>query len=293
MASIRDVVLVREEQKRGLEPVRNFVPAIIISINGSIRGPEPETVWVQEYAQPQSVYWVLNISNVRAEEGVMVTVGWPEKPPFRRQIVGLWGDIIGYDDYNEGDFLTVGLHARSHQYPNEVNPGLDKVLIFQPAIQILKTMPIGDMDVEVTPAGYWFNTIFTQFGGETLNLTSYIPSTTNYIRWILIYLHMPTGTIAIEVGDEVVSIPEKPNVPENSLPSAYVYLEEGMTEITVWEDCRQFLEATYNQYQIPIPTEKGQILISTDGFVFTAEHPMIDDDGFIMIDEDGHIMTVG
>lgn len=50
---------------------------------------------------------------------------------------------------------------------------------------------------------------------------------------------------------------------------------------------------TFNALGGAAPTEYGQIMASLDGAVWSAALPMVSDDGFILVDDLGHIVFAG
>lgn len=246
MTTIKDIEVMEKLREERREPVRRFEPATMIEIGGSVEVPNrPDYVWVQEYGQPQSVFQILN-RRVAPLGGLTVKIGYPEKPPFTRQVMDVWDDIGDLTGYTPGDGSTMYPHAQSHQYPSEASPGTDPVLIYQPAIQMLKTTTTGSgLIVTVWPLPSYWTDVYASFLGGFVNLASYLPAA-NMIRFVLIYLDTGTNTMLVVPGTEVVDTnpnPPKPTLPAGGIPSSFVLLSNGQTDIATADitDARDFL----------------------------------------------------
>ena len=247
--SIRDIKIEREEREEKLEPVRVFSPAIMRAIDGSVEVPgRTDYVWVTEFSQPQSIFQILN-RRVAPVDGLPVKIGFPEKPPFERQVVDIWDgaeDMIGY---TPGDGSGMQLHAQSHQYPSESNAGYDPVLTYQPAMQMLKCTASSGLTVAVQSFIYWLGNTRVEFPGAFLDLTSAVPAVVNQSVYVLVYLNTATNTLGTVVGTPTTSptVPTLPDMVSQAEPSAYVLLENGQTVIsteTDVTDARVFLTFT-------------------------------------------------
>lgn len=250
MTSIKDAKLIKKQNDAKLEPVRNFEPATLIEINGDVEvADRPDYVWAQEYGQPQSVFQVLN-RRVAPLAGLTVKVGYPEKPPYTRQVMDVWDDIGDLTGYEPGGGVDMSPHGQSHQYPSETNPGTDPVLIYQPALQMLKTTTSGSgLIVTTWPLdSYWADDAYQLFPGAFVNMAAHVPTTASRIRYALVYLDTATNTMVVVAGTEVVdttpvaNIP-KPSLPVGAIPSAYILLTTGQTSIATGDilDARDFL----------------------------------------------------
>lgn len=297
--TMRDLVIEQQERQEKVEPKREFLPAIIIEVNGSTSGPQPSTVWVQEFAQPQSVFWVLNLA-VSPIPGQMVIIGWPEKPPYTRQVVGYWDGVVGYPGFDTGTDPQLQPHRLTHQYPSEASPGNDAVLVYQPAIQGLKTSVIeGTMSVQVSSLVYRNGPVFRSFEGLTVDMTPYIPVGVGTFRAVLLWLNCNFGSLGHTDGMEIpviVGLPPMPEFQENSIPSSYVILYDDIVSLTNVDnvlDARAML-SPFSQYASSLPpaTRPGEVLFSTDGALFTAQLPVIGDEGYWISGDDG-ILVVG
>jgi len=303
MTTIRDVQIARQEQEARLEPVREFTIAILIFVDSPDLDAKAagfdDHVWASELNQPESAFRILN-RKVAPVVGTPVKIGYPEKPPFERQVLGVYDNIhtwTGYDP-NDGGALNSNPHAQAHQFPSEADPGVDRVLIYQPALQPLKTTGDATTLTILVQAlnSYRYNDTHKSFGGTTLDLTSSVPSVANTVRNVLVYLDAVTNTILAVDGTAVpvgaFTIP-KPALPENGIASAYVQLTNAQTSITTAShvtDAREFLEPRILDILLT-PTAAGQIIISHDGLTFEKGVPYVDANGDIITDINGHIVT--
>jgi len=299
---IRDVqVEKRRRESRSFEPRLRFDPAVLVEVSGAVEvAGRPNYVWCSEYAQPQSYFMAYN-NKVKAIAGLTVIVGFPEKEPFKRKIVGLWDDFEALGGANPGDAgdFDLPVHGQSHQYPSESNPGTDPVLIYQPALQMLKTNVTGtNLFVQVQSLRYRINGVFKIFAGGILDLSAYVPIPANQARYVLIYLDGFTNTLLALPGTAVPitpTLPPKPLTPAGGYSSSYVYLQTGQTTISIITDvidARAFLAPEPDNGLVLGATQIGQILYSTDGIAFTPQLPMIGDDDLILIDPESGIIIV-
>lgn len=302
--TIRDIQIAQKEREERLEPNRDFVLGVLIfvdsvDLDAKVNG-RPDYVWVSEFNQPQSSFAVLNRA-VPPLVGLQVKIGWPEKPPFERQILGVWDGIADLSGYTEDDggVFNSSPHAQSHQYPSESSPGTDPVLIYQPALQMLKTTGDGAtliVDVAELPSFRYQNDV-RAFAGATLDLTASVPSTSGFIRYTLVYLDGITNTLQYVDGTAVpeagpMPIP-KPALPTGGIASAYVKLSNGQSAVTTSshvEDTREFLEPRGNN-TLDGATEVGQVMYSVDGIVFSVQLPLTNGYGW-MVNDDGILLVV-
>lgn len=303
--TIREIQIAQDARERKLEPVRDFTPAVLIFVDSSALDAKvegyPDLVWAKEYNQPESAFRILNRAT-SPTVGLQVKIGWPEKPPFQRQVIGLWDEIQNLTSYDPGDggSLSSHPHAQSHQLPTPSTPGTDPVLIFQPAIQLLKTT--GDAaTLTITIQGlpsYRLGNILKEFNGTTVDLTASVPGV-GLKRKVLVYLDAATNTIVTVDGTtvpDVVAIPSpEPALPDDGIASAYVELANGQTTIvtaTNVTDAREFLEPRASIASLLTATAPGQILISNDGVTLELGVPIVDANGDIITDLNGFIMVV-
>jgi hypothetical protein len=297
--SIRVVTTLFDEVDQNLEPVREFVLAVLKSVDGSVEVPNrPNYVWAADWNQEQSIYQILN-KRVAPIEGLHVKIGYPEKPPFNRQVLGTWDDVVELSTYDEGagDASNTRGHGFTHQYPSEGNPGIDPVMIYQPALMMLKTTSReDDMTVRVFPLTYTLRGVPRQFYGISLDLTSYLPAA-GLAKYVLIYIDGTTNTVYISEGDSVtdstaVTAP-KPLLPANCIASSYIRLTASMTEVlmTDIEDAREFLHINAGEVNIPVPDETGQIMVSEANQQWTNASPLFDNSGSMICDDNGKMVT--
>lgn len=304
--TVRDIQIAQAESQAKQEPVRVFTPAVLVYVNSpdldaKVNG-KAGYVWASEFNQPQSNFQILNKATPPTV-GLQVKIGYPEKPPFERQVIGIWDElplVPGYDEDDAGA-LNSHPHRQSHQYPSETNPGTDPVLIYQPALQMLKTTGDGatlTVTVQALPS-YRYHDTHKSFPGATLDLTSYVPGTANTVLYVLVYLDAKASVLKALAGTAVtdngiIPIP-KPILPGNGIASAYVKLSNGQSSITTAThvvDAREFLEPKQDGTDIGGATEVGQILYSQDGATFTPSIPLVNDFGEIMTNNDGKILVV-
>lgn len=298
MTSLRDVELAREERLSNLERVRSVVVCTIKSVGGStVPSNRSNAVWVSEYNQPESRSIVGNPTAINTE-GVHVFVAPDPKSPYGRSIIGIYTDPASP---NEEDLAAWGVapHASSHQMPSEDNVGVDPVLIYQPAWQPLKTTGNGsDLTVSTNGCIYTYNQVRKEFGGTTTDLTTYLPSS-GKARYVLLYLNPDEGLLAVEEGNEVVdsssvTIPF-PDIPEGTLPSAYVKLVDGQTDVTTADDVvdsRPAFGGSGTYIGEPyLASEVGQVLYSVDGATFTKELPLTNGHGW-MVNDEGKLLVI-
>ncbi len=126
-------------------------------------------------------------------------------------------------------------HGEEHEWP-DYSPGPDATNIHRRNLFPLKTEPTTtySLDVVVRPHRYTYQGVFMEFLGDTLPLTSYVPTTG--IRAVLTYLDVRTGLVgAIPGGTVTYSIlanPPAPISPWYGIPSGLVTLRETQNVIT-------------------------------------------------------------
>lgn len=290
---IRDVQESIQERLDAREIKHKPFLATIQSVHGSVHpSNRPDYVWIAENAQPESRHVVFN-NRVTPVAGLQVWVQQSPNPPHQLEIAGVY--VSAADPGSTIGPLSLPNHAKNHQYPSEAAPGNDPVLIYQPALQPFKTTGNGvDKLVLVQPYIYHVAGVRYVFAGTGFNLTAYSPSAGNDRR-ILIYLDLTDHTVKLLLGSQVPtatpSVAPYPDVPANSVPSAYVLLQDGQTAITTADhidDTRDLWGA--NNVGALQATQIGQIMYSTDGSTFTAQLPLVNNDG-IMLTVDGYILV--
>lgn len=304
--TVRDIQIAQQEQSAQQEPVRVFVPAVLVYVNSpdndaKVNG-KPDYVWASEFAQPQSNFQILNKATAPIV-GLQVKIGYPEKPPFERQVIGVWDDMPIISGYNEDDYGALGSHphGQAHQIPSETDPGPDPVLIYQPALQMLKTTGNGTnltVTVQALPS-YRYQDTHKTWPGSLVDLTSYVPGTAGTVLYVLIYLDAAASVLKMLAGtavtdNGVIPIP-KPVLPGNGIASAYVKLSNGQTAVTTAThvvDAREFLEPKMDGTDIGGATEYGQLLYSQNGSTFTPSIPLVNRFGELMTNSDGKILVV-
>lgn len=296
--SIRDIQQAQQAQLESREPNRTVVSGQLRSVNGTVIVPgRPNYVYFQEYSQPENappaVVWNDTVAPI-ADLGVLVASD--PKPPFRRRVIGVDHEGLLPNENTPTSLFAVPLHAQTHQYPSEANPGHDKVLIFQPAIQPLKTTVTTGLEVQVHPLIYIYRNRRYTFAGNTLDLSSYVPSVGNIVA-VLIYLDTATNTLQAVAGTSVINngvIPiPYPDIPGDAIPSAYVLIVGGTTTLNNTDllDARFLLWANYD-YSNLTPRRIGDILISNDGVDFEPGETIVDMFGELVTDANGHLVVV-
>lgn len=302
--TVRDIQLIQAARDERLEPVREFSIGVLIYVDSpdldAKAAGRTDYVWASEFNQPESSFRVLNRA-VPPVVGLPVKIGYPEKPPFEKQVLGVWGGIDDLSGYTgeEGGALNTQPHAQSHRYPSETSIGTDPVLIYQPALQPLKLTGNGTSLVVTIAAlkSYRYQSVHKAFNGTTFDLTASVPAIASKKRYVLVYLDAATNVIKSADGSLVQDLAPitapKPALPENGIASAYVLLSTGQTSVTTAThvvDAREFLEPRIDN-ALTSATAVGQILISNDGITFEPGIPVVDASGDILTDANGHIIV--
>lgn len=226
-----------------------------------------------------------------------------EIDPNRQEGGRVIGIYLGSLSPNEGETISrgnAGPHGANHQMPSDIEGevGPDPTLVFQPAIQPLKTTGDGSsLVITIQPCIYNIDGARKVFSGAHVDVSDHVPDTVGRARRVLAYLDVTTNLPEILPGPEAINngaIPiPYPKVPRGVIASSYVKLAYGQTAVvtgTHVDDARSFYGAFAN-YSSPFsPTEDGQILISQDG-AFVPGVPMTDLYGDIMTNADGTILT--
>ena len=256
MTVIRDIQVIKTAQSRTVEPTRQFEPGVLVFVDSTnpdktamVNG-RPEYVWFKTFNQPQAVGIILNRA-VPAIAGQTVKIGYPEKPPFERQVLGLYDFTQIQDgDQTGGGSLITAPHAQSHQWPTPSTPGTDPVKIYQPALYPFKTEADGtSLNVLVNPLpAYRYQGYIRSYPGGAIDMTPYVPSTAGMHRYVLVYLDVATMFIQLVLGTEGVTavFPPEPQLPTGGIASAFVLLANGQTTISTETDItdkRAFISA--------------------------------------------------
>ena len=296
MTSIQDIRRQKAKADEAFEPNHNTPWGVIVAVDGSTSPPNrPNMTWVDMYNRSNGRLAVINETTIKTA-GTPVQLGPAPKPPYLT-VVGTYNESLNPTDSTTklGQFNT-SPHGANHQYPTESAVGADVVNVYQPAIQMLKTTGDGTSLVcSVQPLIYLIDGTRKTYPGTTVDLTSYVPSTSGQTRRVLIYLDKDTNSAAVAAGTAVsgaVPIPY-PVAPSNAIPSCYAKLTYGQTAVTTAthiEDARGFL--TGNGSSSPYKaTAEGQIIIAQDG-EFTVAKPLVDAYGDIVTDSNGEIVTI-
>lgn len=295
----RDIAKPFKDKLAGrFESKRNIIVGYIRAVDGDVIPPgRPNYVWFQEWAQPESAPLAMVFNDaVAAVANLPVLVGVNPVPPYRRKVIGVYHDGINpVSAINVGSF-SLPLHAHSHQYPNETNPGHDKVLTYQPAIQPLKTTGGNGLIVTTQSFIYQYLNEYYLFSGGTVDLTTYAPAA-GLICYILVYLDPTTGSIVLVNGtpvlnNGVIPIP-LPSLVEGTYPSAFIKIADTTTDIANSDivDARSILSPVTHTGNTLTPRRVGDILISLDGVNFEPGETLTNKFGEIITDGDGHILV--
>lgn len=296
--TIRDIELAQQERDRRFEKRRVIVPGVIRSIDGSTEA-SPNYTWVSERNRPESAIPALNKTALSiAETPVLLARNPQQGKPYEYEIIDINMENILETETTRASRLQTAPHAENHQYPTESTVGADPVLIYQPALQMLKTISSSGLLVNVNYAIYNNDGVGREFPGQSIDLTSSIPGV-GLVRKTLLYLSVSTntiltvdGTAVIDNGAIPIPSPKSPN-PRTDRLSSYVTLRNGQTTISQTNDIvdiRDFIGrgGDVSEYEA---SEVGQVLYSTDGTNFTPQLPMVTASGFILINSDGKIMV--
>ena len=294
MPTLADIQRQKAQYEENFEPNHNTPWGVIVEVDGSTSPPNrPNMTWVDMYNRSNGRLAVINDTTIKTA-GTPVQLGPAPKPPYLA-VVGTYNDSLHPTDSttNLGQFNTAP-HAPNHQYTSESNKGADAVLVYQPALQPLKLTSSTGLVCRVESLIYLIDGTRKVFPGATINLTSYVPSTSGQSRRVLVYLDKETNNLAVESGTAVsgaIPIPY-PVAPETAIPSGYVKLTNGQTTISNSahiEDARGFL--TGNGATSPYKaTAEGQIIIVQDG-EFVVALPLVDQYGLILTNQNGEIIT--
>ena len=288
----RDVKILQARKKKELEPMRYPTPAEVFEVGGSINVPNKEGyVWIHEWGRLESQAQAFT-GGVSVQAGDWVMVIEDPKRPYHWRIIDYHIGNLDPGSYNQVVNHLTGPHATNHQMPTELTAGTDAVLIFQPAMQMLKTTGDGStLTVSTQDYIYQLGGARKYFSGTTTDLTSSVPGA-GLVRKVLIYLDENTNVLKTLDGSTVVyggaiSAPY-PILPSGGRPSAYVQLYNGQTVISTGvhiEDARDFLNIGAGTSALPSPTGESQILMSDDSLQWIPVYPVVDENGDIVTSE--------
>jgi len=250
MADMRDALLAKQQNEARLEESRRITQAVTVAVDFT-DSPEvagrPGWVWVQEYAQPGSLFQVFNRAAGRVV-GLPVLIAVDPKQPFRRKVIDVDDSVLpDWPDYAGETYLVN--HGEQHQIPDG-RPGFDGVLIYTRALVSLRTQPKSGLVVRVAYHRYEYNGALVTFGGsESVDLTASVPAS-GLARYTLVYLDRATNAVGtVDGGTTIDSLtvgPPVPTPPANCITSALVRLAGGQTAVRELDivDWRLLLNAT-------------------------------------------------
>lgn len=271
----REAARRQREREAAFASFRRIAVAFVNALDGSIDVPgNPGYVWVSTWGIAGSRYAAYN-KGFSLVDQTPVLVAYAPQEPFRWEIIDLYDSDIAPQNGGSPTTFRLPLHAKNHQYPSEENPGKDPVTVFQPALDMFKGFVFSGMKVGVRPGIYqYLNTIYNYLGTATINLTGYIPTTASFQKYVLVYVDRPTNLAGV-VDSAEAAIATKPEVPPGGIASAYWFLEEGMTELTMT-----------GNYTDARPTAG-----TGSAAVFDVNTIMTDANGGIMVDANGNVMV--
>jgi hypothetical protein len=247
--SMRDLILTQNSREATKEDSLSVVKAITVAIdytdNCAVAGKKGYA-WVQELGTNHA-YQVFNPS-VKYGVNLPVLIQAAPKKPFRKIIVGVDWSSLASTFINDGtnpdddiDTYSIVNHAVTHEWPDG-NPGSDAITVHLRAISPLRTVPStnGGLYIAVNSAMYMMNGIAYSFDGETgLDVSDHVPTIEGVSICMLVYLDLASNSIKVTYGPASMSAdPERPDIPRNCMPSAYVVLYYGMTDITEYDIIR-------------------------------------------------------
>jgi hypothetical protein len=235
----------RSTRESRFEPFVDAIPGIVFSIGGSIYADRAANfVWVHEWGARASQAQAYLPPHLNVWDGAGVMMQISPKPPYEYEIVKVHSSpyprsVVESSNYARAQF---GIHGVNHQYPTEATKGPDPVLIWAAAIQIFKAVATEtDLTVTVGPLYYGNGASRAYFpqapSDQVVDLTSDLPSAGNAVN-VLIYLDRSTGQLATVSSAEVSAPgnPALPDTPANGIASAYFYLEDTYTTLSMADD---------------------------------------------------------
>lgn len=303
MITVRDIVLKQREQLEKKETARQITAGLLVSVNGSVTVPRrPNYVYFLEYNQPENgppaVVWNDVVAPI---DQLPVLVALEPKKPFKRKVIGVNTDALIQTDPTQSGWFNLPPHAQTHQWPDEVSPGHDKLPIYQPALQMLKSTGGNGLIVSVNRLIHQFAGNRFVFPGGTVDVTSHIPAGPTEKLRLLIYLDQISNSLNVVTGATVPDIASVvapyPAIPDNSIASAYLLLRDTTTAVlnTDFEDARAFLTTggtSGGSGSTLTPRRVGDFLVSLDGTTFVPQEILVDSWGEIITDSNGHFVTI-
>lgn len=289
----------RNRHSRQFEPVRDDVHGTVFSIGGDIFADRAGNyVWVHEWGINASQEQAYLPPHLNVFDGAGVRMWRSPKYPHELEITRVHFSPYprAVADHATTDIRrgSIGVHGINHWYPTEATKGPDPVLVWHSAIQIFKSVATEtDLTVQVGPLTYGVGASRTWFpatsGDDVIDLTSYLPAAGNAVR-VLIYLDTVTGLLDVVSSAEsaIPANPPYPDTPAGGIASAYFYLEDTYTTLSMvndYLDARRWLTETTG---LPAPTEEGQLLFANSdlswvtGKIVTSGGDVVVSDGDVV-----------
>lgn len=293
--TIRDIKLAQKARLDTRAEKSVGFPATIVEVDGDVHPPNrPNYVWVLEQNKKSNVLMVLNIK-VASVEGIEV---WVRESPLPGGELEVWGLFLDHLDLNEGGggSFSLPLHAPNHIFRDELSPPIDPVMVYQPALGLLKTTTDATLSVTVAEHRYIYENNLYIYGGTIIDLSSYVPVTVNNKVGLLLALDVISNLIVVTSGVETLSFAPTafPTIQSQTIPSSFITLITGQTQIDSKLgdviDARSFMGLTSSH--VPPPERNGDILISHNGSEWERGLPVTDIFGEIVVDSNGIIITV-
>lgn len=235
MTNIRDIGLT---QKQRFDDKQDNIPVIkarTISVDSTSSAKSATRAgyfWVLEWGQQKQPYRAFNPGVVQDRVGLPVLLQRVPYPNGRYQIISVdWDTILNIADYAGESFLAN--HSLDHEWPDYA-PGADAITIYPRALSYLRTEVVSAYTIRVSSYTYEHEGVVYTYEGETLDLSSYVPSPLEAIG-VLVYLDILTNTIKIATGTPVYLAGDinPPNpLPSNAVLSALIRLYGTSTELT-------------------------------------------------------------
>ena len=233
---IRDLILSRKQKDAKFQSRIGVIRCITVGIdypNDCAVMNRQGYVWVRERKADGAIFQVFN-DQVKRLVGLYVLVSDSYGQPYRRVIVGVdWDVTPETSEFPQNHVPSVYSHAQSHEW-QDTYPAADAVSIYPRALIPFRVVPStdGGVKLDITRGIYQSGTTTVIYSGETkYDLTSYIPAS-GYSVGILIYLDPNTNAASHITGFSTTGTVVYPDIPEKTLPLAYIKLTGGMTSIT-------------------------------------------------------------
>jgi hypothetical protein len=96
--------------------------------------------------------------------------------------------------------------------------------------------PISGLQIYINGGAYQYEGQWKWFGGDTIDLTTYVPSSANKHRWAVLTLDHPTSTIVVKTGTEQsitspLTLEQIESITVTGIPIGAVRLRNGQTSI--------------------------------------------------------------